>query len=215
MKINSITQQQNRQNFTASFKDAAANFLTKHPKAPAVVAGLAGSSVIAQKVVMSGSEATIGPAMDIGVGKAITKFTDEKDDRTNQSSKVQAVRTFAQSVGGTITGVIIRGVCIAASTAVLAKLGTKAGSKIGQLVADGLKPEQNLYKYKEKMTAWGKSLGGAIAIGVMMFTNFLIDAPFINWINKKSLDAIEKFKNRGKTSEAEQKTQETIEKEAK
>lgn len=205
MKINSITQQQNRQSFNGSFKDSAANFLTKHPKAPAFIAGLAGSSVIAQKVVMSGSEATIGPAMDIGVGKLITKFTDEKDDRTNQSSKVQAVRTFAQSVGGTITGVIIRGACIAASTAVLAGLGTKAGSKIGQLVSEGLKPEQNLYKYKEKMSAWGKSLGGAIAIGVMMFTNFIIDAPFINWINKKALDFVDGLENKKQENKAEEK----------
>ena len=72
---------------------------------PGLVSVLAGSSVVAQKIVMSGSEAVVGPMMDVGIGKVITKATGETDGRTNESSKVQAIRTFAQSVGGTIVGV--------------------------------------------------------------------------------------------------------------
>lgn len=176
--------------------ESAADLMVKHPKLPMALTGLAGSSVVAQKLVMSGSEATIGPAMDIAIGKTITKITDEKDDRTNQSSKVQAVRTFAQSVGGTITGVIIRGACILASTMLLAKLGAKAGSKIGEMVAGGFDATKDAYKFQQRASDWGKNLGGAIAVAIMMVTNFIIDAPFINWINKKSTEAIEHFKNK-------------------
>lgn len=206
MKIRSILQQQNL-NFRGGLMESAADLMVKHPKLPMALTGLAGSSVIAQKIVMSGSEATIGPAMDIAIGKTITKITDEKDDRTNQSSRVQAVRTFAQSVGGTITGVIIRGICILGSTLLLAKLGSKAGSKIGEMVAGGLDATKDAYKFQQRAADWGKNLGGAIAVAVMMVTNFIIDAPFINWINKKSTELIDNFKNgkNDKTNEKEVK----------
>ena len=130
MKINSVQQQPNFKgkifdSIGKSITDKAGQAIINHPVA---VAGLAGSSVIAQKIVMSGSEAVIGPVMDIGIGKAITKITNEKDGRTNQSSKVQAVRTFSQSVGGTIVGVAIRAVCIAGAVAACSKAGSNTSN---------------------------------------------------------------------------------------
>ena len=188
MKVNSIQQQ----NFRGTFTDSLADKIANNPGFATKIAGLAGCSVIAQKLVMSAGEATVGPLVDIGVGKAITKITDEKDGRTNQSSKVQAARTFAQTVGGTITGVIIRFACIAGATALCAKAGKKIGGGLGGKIAEILtdtkesviKPEE-LFKYKEQMSAWGKNIGGALATCVMMVTNFLIDVPLINAINKK------------------------------
>ena len=181
MRINSVQQQ----NFKGSVTDKVGKLIMDHPVA---VAGLAGSSVIAQKIVMSGSEAVIGPIMDVGIGKAITKVTNEKDGRTNPSSKVQAVRTFSQSVGGTIVGVAIRAICITGAVAACMKIGSKAGSKIGEVLnppINKLTKENDLYKYTDKMSAWGKAMGGALATLVMLVTNFVIDAPFINFINKK------------------------------
>lgn len=194
MKLKSVQQQLNYSNQNPNFKgkmtDAAVNFIVKHPVG---VAALASSSVVAQKIVMSGSEAAIGPVMDIGIGKAITKITDEKDGRTNQSSKVQAIRTCAQSVGGTITGVIIRTACIALSTFAV----SKAGGKFAEMFASGAKDTKNLYQLKQQYNAWGKNIGGALAIAVMMFTNFLIDAPLINKINKNITKFVDKhFSNK-------------------
>lgn len=186
MKVNSV----NNQNFRGRLADNAINFIAKHPVA---IASLAGSSVIGQKIVMSGAEATIGPAMDIAIGKTITNISEEKDGRTMQSSKVQAVRTSAQAIGGTITGIIIRGICIAASTALLMKAGQKSGEKLAQIVNP--QNEKNLYKFTEQMSSWGKNIGGAIAIGVMMVTNFLVDPPIINGINKKFSDIFLKQKD--------------------
>ena len=188
MKVSSIQQQ----NFRGSFTDKLADKISNNPDTVRKVVGLAGCSVVAQKLVMSAGEVSVAPFIDIGVGKAITKITGEKDGRTNQSSKVQATRTVAQTVGGTITGIIIRVACIAAATAICAKLGQKVGDslggKIGRILADSdkgrIKPE-DLYNYQEKMSAWGKNIGGAAATLIMMVTNFLIDAPLINWINKK------------------------------
>ena len=190
MKVNSIQQQ----NFRGSFTDEMAKRIAKNPDIASKIVGLAGCSVVAQKLVMSAGEVTIAPAIDIGVGKAITAITNEKDGRTNQSSKVQAVRTISQTIGGTATGIVIRMACIGAATALCMKAGQKVGNdlggKIGAILAESelgkgrISPE-NVYAYSEKMASWGKSLGGAAATMVMMFTNFLIDAPFINWINKK------------------------------
>ena len=210
MKINSISKQQN---FKGNLGEKAVKFITEKP---VLLAGLAGSSVIAQKVVMSASEATIGPAMDMAIGKTITKVTDEKDGRTNKSSKVQAVRTFSQAVGGTIVGVIVRGLCIAAATAACAKLGEKAGKAIGNSLSDRIANEvnskgsgfidsKNLYEASQNAAAWGKNIGGAVALLVMLVTNFVIDAPLINWINKKAMNFVKGAHNKAqKTSQENQ-----------
>ncbi|MBQ8476794.1 hypothetical protein IJ531_07015 [bacterium] len=190
MKIQSIQQQ------NGSFKGLditkAADFVANHP---AAVATLAGSSVVAQKIVMSASEATLGPAMDIAVGKTITKITNEKDGRTNQSSKVQAVRTVSQTLGGTITGIAIRAICIGAMTYSLMKLGGAAGEGISKLVNPN--NTKNLYELQKNASALGKNMGGLLATFVMMVTNFLLDVPIINFINKKISDAVFK-ENKGK-----------------
>ena len=150
-----------------------------------------------QKIVMSGSEAVVGPAMDIGIGKAITKVTNEKDGRTNQSSKVQAIRTAAQSIGGTITGVAIRMGCIALATLALSKAGQKGGSAIADTLLDkGKISADNAYEFTEHMAKWGKTVGGAAAIAIMTVTNFIIDAPVINMINKKMTDIFDKKPNK-------------------
>lgn len=189
MKLNSIQQQ----NFTGSLTNSLGKFVAKHPVA---IAGLAGSSVVAQKLVMSGSEAAIGPAMDIAIGKTITAVTGETDGRTNKSAKVQAVRTASQSIGGTITGVAIRSLAILGATMAMSKLGAKAGSKIAQTInPEKLTPESNLYKFSQNASAWGKNIGGAAAILVMTVTNFVLDVPLINAINKKGSEIFLKQDN--------------------
>lgn len=193
MKINSI-QQQNNQKFKGNPLTWATNKIAQNPSA---ALWLAGSSVVAQKIVMSGSEAVIGPAMDVGIGKAITKATNETDGRTNDSSRVQAIRTFSQSVGGTIVGVIIRVVCITAVTKLFMKNGAKVGGKIAEIVNENnLSKSADAFLYKENMEKWGKSVGGALATIVMLGTNFIIDAPFINWINKNATNFVDNIRNK-------------------
>ena len=195
MKINNIQNQK----FNGNIYDSAAKFIAKRP---AAIAALAGSSVIAQKVVMSGSEAVIGPIMDIGIGKVITKVTNEKDGSTNESSKVQAIRTFAQSVGGTIVGVGIRLLCIGAATAAFMKVGEKAGNKLAKIInPEKLSQGKNAYLYADNMKKWGKNVGGAAATLVMLVTNFIIDAPFINWINKKATQVVDNYSNKKQSKE--------------
>ncbi len=206
MRINSVN---NQQNFKGTAADKVVGFIAKHP---GTMAALAGSSVIAQKVVMSAAEATIGPAMDITIGSTISKVTNEKDGRTKKSSKVQAVRTFSQAVGGTFVGVIIRGLCIAGATALCMKLGEKAGQKLGEtfgdkainLINDGV-DKSSLYSRTKNASDWGKNIGGAAALLVMLVTNFIIDVPIINAINKKAFGLVKKLHGK------EEKTSENVE----
>ena len=203
MKVTNINIQQSnkKQSFRGGFADKTADFIANNPKLTAGIAGLATSSVVGQKLVMSGSEVLIGPAMDIGMGKVITKATGEKDGRTNQSSKVQAIRTASQAIGGTITGVAIRLGCIALATVALSKAGQKSGHAIANTLLDNGKIDsKNAYEFTEHMAKWGKSVGGAVAIAIMLVTNFIVDAPFINAINKKITDVVDKKsdKNQGK-----------------
>ena len=191
MKVQSIQQQNS--NFKGFNISKASDFVANHP---VLTATIAGSSAVAQKLVMTASEASIGPNMDIAIGKVITKATNEKDGRTNQSSKVQAVRTLAQTLGGTISGVIIRTVCITGMTYALIKAGGKAGSEIASKIdKSGIK---NSYEIAKNASAMGKNIGALLATMVMMFTNFLVDVPIINFFNKKISDVFLKDKTKEK-----------------
>ena len=201
MKIQSINQQANlsKQNFKGKDPNKAmgaiAGFVAKHPIFSATT--LASSSVVAQKFVMSGSEAVVSPFVDIATGKAITKITNEKDGRTNESSKTQAIRTFAQAVGGTIVGVTLRTACIAATAACIGKAAQKvvegAGGKIGKIInSQNFDKTKNEFLFQENIDKWAKSIGGFVAIIIMLVTNFVVDPPLINLINKWGTDVVEK-----------------------
>jgi len=183
MKIQSIQQQNN------SFRGnpgKVADFFVKHP---GVVAGLASASVITQKLVLSASELAVAPAMDIAIGKTITKITDEKDGRTNQSSKLQAIRTTAQTIGGTIVGIAVRAVCIGLMTSTFVKGGQKIGTELAKAVNP--KSTENLYEITKRAGKLGRDIGGALSVAVMMYTNFAIDVHLINYINKKISDGVD------------------------
>ena len=61
---------------------------------------------------------------------------------------------------------------------------------------DIIVPIYNAYEFTEHMAKWGKTVGGAVAIAIMTVTNFIIDAPFINMINKKMTDIFDKKPNK-------------------
>ena len=183
MKINAIQSQNNQQNFRGSGIDSAAKFITKNSK---FVAGLAGVSAITQKLVMSASEGTMGPVIDVGLGHIFKKVADEKDDRTIQSSNAQAVRTFSQVVGGTIVGIIVRAILIGGSILAFSKIGEKAGGALSKKISQLINPNnsKNVFLVQDKAAEYGKNIGGALATVVMMVTNFVFDVPLINFINK-------------------------------
>ena len=116
----------------------------------------------------------------------------DEDDRVMQSSKAQAVRTFSQTVGGTITGFSIRAICIYGLIAAFAKAGGKVGEKIAKSansstlkIGELINPNGKLneYQLQESATAWAKIAGGTLSTITMLATNFIFDIPIINAMN--------------------------------
>ncbi len=101
--------------------------------------------------------------------------------------KVSAARTVAKIIAGTLTGVLIRSACIHSVNA-FTKLPheIKPNMKFKAL-RNFFTPSEgvckNLDKYKDAM-------GTILATVVMMFTNFLIDAPLTKFLTNKFVDKI-------------------------
>ena len=104
-----------------------------------------------------------------------------------ETRKVSAARTVAKIIAGTFTGVLIRSGCIHAVNA-FTKLPheIKPNMKfkaLRSLFTPSEKLCQNLNDYKNAM-------GTIFATVVMMFTNFLIDAPLTKFLTNKFVDWI-------------------------
>ena len=106
-------------------------------------------------------------------------------DVDQETRKYSVARTIAKIVVGTVTGVIIRKGCIKAIDAF-----TKLPSEITN-------PNDKLKKFRqillpkiekiepEKLTQYKNTMGTLLALGVMLFTNFLIDAPLTKHMTNK------------------------------
>ena len=104
-------------------------------------------------------------------------FIDAQNKTLDDNIKELVIaRTIAKIIVGTTTGVIIRKACIKAldymtTTPDKIKKGTK-NIKLRQLLLPAVEKidPQKLVQYKN-------TIGTLLALGVMVFTNFLIDAP--------------------------------------
>ena len=128
-------------------------------------------------------------------------FIDLSNKKVDEETrKVSAARTVAKIIAGTLTGVAIRYGCIKAIDA-FTKLPheIKPDMKFKNLrtlftPSPGLCA--NLNKYK-------KAMGTILATVVMMFTNFLIDAPLTKFLTNKFIDRIHQnsFNNQPQSEE--------------
>lgn len=129
----------------------------------------------------------------LGVSALMSQpFIDLHNRKVDEDTrKVSAARTVAKIIAGTTTGVLIRSGCIHAIDAF-----TKYPSqitpdmkfkKLRSLFAPSEGLLDNLSQYK-------KSLGTIISLLVMVFTNFLIDAPLTKFLTNKFVDRINEKK---------------------
>ena len=107
-------------------------------------------------------------------------FIDLSNKKVDEDTrKVSAARTVAKIIAGTATGVLIRSGCIHAVNA-FTKLPREIRpdmkfKTLRTLLTPSEKVCKNLAEYKNAM-------GTIIATVVMMFTNFLIDAPLTKFL---------------------------------
>lgn len=128
-----------------------------------------------------------GNRLILGVSALMSQpFIDLHNKKVDEDTrKVSALRTVAKIIAGTSTGVIIRWGCIkmldyCTETAEGASKFQKLFLPNKELTKD-LKAFDNLKQYK-------KSLGTLISLGVMVFTNFLIDAPLTKFLTNRFLE---------------------------
>lgn len=115
-------------------------------------------------------------------------FIDLNNKKVDEDTrKVSAARTVAKIIAGTTTGVLIRSGCIHAIDA-FTKLPTEItpDMKFKNLrtlftPSAGILKDLNQYK---------KSLGTILSLGVMVVTNFLLDAPLTKFLTNKFVGRI-------------------------
>lgn len=112
-----------------------------------------------QRLILGATAIVMQPVID-----AHNKNVDEK------TREVSVARTIAKIIAGTLTGVAIRWGCIKAMD-----------MKI-------FKPSNFSKVTKDAFDQYKNAMGTIVALVVMMFTNFLIDAPLTKWLTNIMID---------------------------
>ncbi len=115
-----------------------------------------------QRIVIGSTAMFLQPMIDLSNKKV--------DDKTRQMT---ASRSFSRAIIGTVSGIAVRVACFKAGDAMTqpGKSFHFAGLNAGQL------------------KNYSRAIGNILALGVLLFTNFLVDVPLISkmstYINKK------------------------------
>lgn len=140
-------------------------------------------SSIHQKLILGTFGLIVQPAIDLR-NKEV-----DKDTR-----KVSALRSAAKAIIGTATGLVVRGLTIKGAKLAFSKKGTGGKVLDEQKIYntfkkgfDSLKLEPD--KLSDAIKRTPSVVGTLAALGVMIFTNFLVDAPLTN----KTMEQLDKL----------------------
>lgn len=116
-------------------------------------------------------------------------FIDLSNKKVDEDTrKISAARTVAKIIAGTLTGFFVRYGCIKAIDycSLLPSEITKSMKhpKLRMLFT----PDSALSGVLKDLGQYKKALGSFIALGVMMITNFMIDAPLTRFLTNKFAD---------------------------
>lgn len=109
-------------------------------------------------------------------------FIDAHNKRVDEKTrKVSVARTVAKIIAGTFTGFFIRKGCIKAINTMSKAKGVGAPKWWKTLFT----PEGVANTETEAFKQYRNAMGTVVALVVMMFTNFLIDAPLTKFLTNK------------------------------
>lgn len=109
-------------------------------------------------------------------------FIDAHNKRVDEKTrKVSVARTVAKIIAGTLTGFVIRKGCIKTINAMSKAKGIGAPKWWKTLFT----PEGVVKTEDEAFKQYRNAMGTIVALVVMMFTNFLIDAPLTKFLTNK------------------------------
>jgi len=105
-----------------------------------------------------------------------------------ETRKISANRSLAKAFVGMATGIIVRGGCMKAVEVGLKN--DKMVEKLAKLTAENSTKEamaksKDFIKNGGGARQYASVIGTIAALGIMMFTNFLVDAPVTNWLTNK------------------------------
>ncbi len=128
-----------------------------------------------------------GNRLILGVTALMSQpFIDLHNKKVDEDTrKVSALRTVAKIIAGTSTGVVIRWGCIK-----LLDYCTETkenATKFQKFFLPNKELTKKLHDF-DKLKQYKKSLGTFVSLGIMVFTNFLIDAPFTKYMTNKFID---------------------------
>ena len=120
---------------------------------------------------------------------AIQPVIDLRNKQVDEETrKVSANRSFAKALVGMATGIAVRGGCMKAVEISLQKDGIS--NYLAKITAENNTKEaidkaKNFIKNKGGAKQYASIIGTIAALGVMLFTNFLVDAPLTNKLTDK------------------------------
>lgn len=147
---------------------------------------------VGQRVLIGATALGLQPLIDFNNKKV--------DKKTRQSS---AARSIARAIIGTATGVAVRGATIKFADRFVKEgkiLDFKMSEEqIAKMTASGKKVVTSLADAsKDQIKNYSATIGTLIGLAVMIFTNFAIDVPAINWMQNKIMDKVNSGKqNKG------------------
>lgn len=109
-------------------------------------------------------------------------------DVDEETRKVSANRSFAKGLVGTATGIAVRGGCMKAMEAVFKNdnaIETLAKITAKDKTQEAIDKSIDFIKNQGGAKKYASVIGTITALGVMLFTNFAIDAPVTNWLTNK------------------------------
>lgn len=203
-----ITRIQSNNNKTTNFCALKSNPIKLGQGAQNILAKAGDFSSVHQRLAIGASALLIQPFIDLK-NKEVDKDT----------KKVSAARSAAKAIIGTATGLVVRSSCMKLAELKYAQKDA-AGNIIkeaGKIKIDPQKVKRSFGEGFEALKLDEKALSDAIkrvpsvvgtiaALGVMVLTNFLIDAPLTNLTMEKIDKFMEKRLNSKKTTD---KTQES------
>ena len=126
----------------------------------------------------------------LGVTALMTQpFIDARNKKVDEETrKVSVARTVAKIIAGTLTGYFVRAGCIKMIDA-MTQLPTKVNpNTFGGHMRMLFTPEDAKTGVLQDLKMYKNALGTTISLFVMLFTNFLIDAPLTKYLTNLFTD---------------------------
>lgn len=136
-----------------------------------------------QRAALGVAAMTFQPIIDL------TNKDVDKDTR-----RISANRSFAKGLVGTATGIAIRSGCMKAIEKGFSN--ENFTNKIAKYTAENFSDEaieksKDFIKNQGGAKKYASVMGTVVALGVMLVTNFLIDAPVTNWLTNRMNEKLE------------------------